>query len=185
MKVFWSKNRGCVIGSANASSNALGRSGLKETGIWLPSGAVDIKRLIRYSDPREIQEADLRRLDRESRERSKNTTEPRKTRPAPDFVQWYSSPHRTDWKIGCVGQEVVGVARAVKEQSYAEYGHKEPHGWVSCGQSRVRRNDWILVFVDTERGAKAASWLYVDFIVKVSRKKSDIMTLRFHSMPFK
>jgi hypothetical protein len=67
MKVYWSKNRGCVITSANASSNALGKGGLKEAGIWLPSRAVDVGRLIRYAQPRKLRESDLRQLDKASR----------------------------------------------------------------------------------------------------------------------
>ncbi len=63
MKVYWSKNRGCVITSANASSNALGKDGLREAGVWLPSRTVDIDRLIRYASPRKLSERELRQLD--------------------------------------------------------------------------------------------------------------------------
>src|ERR1039457_4176698 len=172
MKVYWSKNRGCIITSANASSNALGKGGVKEAGIWLPSGAVDINRLIRYSNPRKLCEADLRRLDRESREEKKNTRgQYRVRRPASDFDHWYSAPHRPIWKIACVGVEVIGTAKVAKEQSYSEYGHKEPHAWTSCRKNTVRKNDWALTFVGTERGAKSVDWLYCDFVVKVSPRE--------------
>ena len=46
MKVYWSQARGCIITSANLSSSALGASGLKEAGVFLPPGSVDIDELI-------------------------------------------------------------------------------------------------------------------------------------------
>jgi hypothetical protein len=172
MKVYWSKNRGCVITSANASSNALGKNGLKEAGIWLPSRAVNIRRLIGYSTPRKIRATDFYRLDREAREHKKNSRKASKIRsPAPDFVQWCTAPYRSVWKIACIDTEVTGVAKVAKERSYSEYGHKEPHTWASCRRNRVRKADWLLTFTHTERGAKSAHWLYVDLVVKVSRQE--------------
>lgn len=167
MKVYWSKSRGCVICSANASSSALGRDGLKESGIWLPSGAVDVKRLVRYSDPRKIGLSDLRRLDRETREYERNSSK-RQMKAKFDFSCWYSSPHRSVWKLGYSGKEVYGYAKAVREQSYIEYGHKEPYTWISCRKGKVQKGDWLLTFAESERGIKSLQWLYVDFLVKVS-----------------
>lgn len=173
MKVYWSKNRGCIITSANASSNALGRGGLQEAGVWLPSGAVDIGRLIRCSSPRKLQETDLRRLDSESREHKKKVGGAHRIqrRQAPDFLQWYSAPHRSIWKISWGNKEVTGTAIAVKEESQFEYGHKEPYTWVSCRKNRIRRNDWLLSFTFTERGITSVSWLNADFVIKVSPKE--------------
>jgi len=100
MKVYWSRNRGCVIASANASSSALGRNGLKEAGIWLPAGTVNINQLIRYANPRKVKQSDLRHLDTQTREYTKNVGINRKdVRPAQKFQQWYSAPHRSSWKF--------------------------------------------------------------------------------------
>jgi hypothetical protein len=172
MKVYWSKNRGCVITSANASSNALGRSGLKEAGIWLPARAVDIKRLIRYAHPRRIRESDLHQLDRASREHKKNVgNQSKKRKPTPDFLQWYSTPLRSTWKVSWGNEEIFGTASTVKEQTYSEYGHKEPHTWASAGKNRVHRSDYLLSFTITDRGVKSVYWVYVDFVVKLSPKE--------------
>lgn len=51
MKVYWSSRRGCVICSANASSQALGAGTQKEAGVWLPANVVDIERLWSYAKP--------------------------------------------------------------------------------------------------------------------------------------
>lgn len=172
MKVYWSKNRGCVITSANASSNALGKGDLKEVGIWLPSRIVDVRRLIRYASPRPIREADLRKLDRESRERHRVLSSPKGTKKrSADFLHWYSEPHRKSWKILCVDKVVPGSAKAAKEQSYAEYGAKGPHTWASCGRKQARRSDWLFTFIEGKRGAASIEWMYVDFVVRVGSKE--------------
>lgn len=169
MKIYWSRNRGCVITSANASSRALGRSGLKEAGIWLPPGTVNINRLIRYAHPRLVQKSDLRLLDAQSREHKKNFGEEgTRKKSALEFLKWYSAPHRSTWKVCWTDDEVIGTASAVKEQTATEYGHREPHRWVSVSKSRVRRNDWLLSFTFTARGIKSVHWIYVDFVVKIS-----------------
>jgi hypothetical protein len=172
MKVYWSRNRGCVITSANASTSALGRSGLKEAGTWLPAGAVNINRLIRYAHPRMVRESDLLRLDAQSREHKKNLGgKDTKKKSAPTFLQWYSAPHRSTWKVSWIEGKVGGTASSVKEQTATEYGHREPHVWVSAGKNRVRRNDWLLSFTFTARGITSVRWIYVDFVVKISPKE--------------
>src|SRR5664280_293419 len=75
MKIYWSRNRGCIITSANASSSALGVSSLKEAGIWLPPGIDKIDQLIKYANPRPINPSELRKLDTQSKERKKNIGE--------------------------------------------------------------------------------------------------------------
>lgn len=172
MKVYWSRNRGCVITSANASSSALGRSGLKEAGIWLPAGRVNIQRLIRYAHPRPVREADLRLLDTKTRVHTKNLAgKEKRKKTATEFLRWYTSPHRSAWKVTWSDNDVSGTAGTVKEQTSSEYGHKEPRLWVSVGKNRVKRNDWLLSFTFTPRGIKDVHWLYVDFVVKINPKE--------------
>jgi hypothetical protein len=172
MKVYWSKNRGCVITSANASSNALGKNGLKEAGIWLPSGTVDVNRLIRYANVRKLRERDLSRLDVESREHNKNVGKrAENNKNAGDFLQWYSSPHRSKWKLSWSFKQVVGHSAAAKEQTQSEYGHKQPHLWTSTSKNGVRKNDWLLTFTFTDRGTKSVEWMYADFVVKLDSKE--------------
>lgn len=67
MKVYWSEERGCVIGSANLSLSALGKGGLKEAGVVLPPGAVDVDRLVRSAKPRAITMADIAVLAKQER----------------------------------------------------------------------------------------------------------------------
>ena len=181
MKVYWSKNRGCVITSANASSNALGRDGLKEAGVWLPSRAVDIDRLIQYASPREIRESDLRKLDMESREQNKTfkRSVSRKS-PIRDFMGWYSLPHAQSWKIQLSYWEVSGSAAAVKEEIRSEFGSRDPYQWVTCAKGEFRRNDYVLVLFLAKNGVlQGLEWLFADFVVKLSRTEK-----RYYSRQF-
>jgi hypothetical protein len=172
MKVYWSRSRGCIITSANASSSALAVSGLKEAGTWLPPGVVDIDRLIRYARPRPVRQAELHSLDRRAIEhRTRLEGGGQQGRQAPDFPEWYASPDPSVWKIAWAGDEVSGAAKIAREQTLSEYGRRQPHTWMSVGKGRVRPSDWLLCFLLTERGARSAEWQYVDFVVKVKPKE--------------
>lgn len=172
MKVYWSQRRGCIITSANASSNALGIGGLKEAGVLVPAEAVDIRRLIKYAQPRPITGKDLHKLDTlKKRQRKEALNRAANTERAADFIDWYASPHRSQWKLGWFNDSVSGVSVAAKEQTAVEYGRKQPHSWVTFAKGRVQANDWVLSFALTDRGPKEVQWLYVDFLVRVSPKE--------------
>lgn len=172
MKVYWSRSRGCVLTSANASSSALGVAGLKEAGVYFPPGLVDIDRLIKYASPSPIRQLDLHKLDRESREEKRNVgNKGQKRRNPPDFLEWFTSPYRSKWKLGWCDEIVKGTAKTVKEKTFNEYGLREPHTWRSIGKGRVRPRDWLLSFFFTDHGVKSIEWIYVDFVAKLSPKE--------------
>lgn len=172
MKVYWSRSRGCVIASANASTSALGVSGLREAGTYFPAGLVDIRRLIKYASPRPISQSELHELDRRSREHKRNVGNNRQKKgKSQDFLEWYNSPHPSKWKIAWGDEEVSGTAKAAKETTFSEYGLKEPHTWMSVGKGRVQRTDWLLQFFFTDHSIRSLKWMYVDFIVRLSPKE--------------
>lgn len=172
MKVYWSRQRGCVVTSANASANALGVAGLKEAGVLLPPGAVDIQKLLKYARPRKITPRELWKLDSKTRVFTKHIRFPRVSEPVQDYLQWFKSPHRSHWKLGWTDHEVSGTAKAVKAETAAEYARKQSAGWVATGKNRVKQSDFLLTFHFTEKGIRDLDWLYVDFIVKVSPKEA-------------
>jgi hypothetical protein len=172
MKVYWSKLRGCLITSANASSSALGAGGLKETGVLLPPRRVNIRKLIKYARPRLISSKELRLIDRKTREVKKNMGKQDKNRERGiSFLEWFSLPHRTQWKIEWTDDEVSGSSKAAKGQTLSIYGCKEPHKWTAVGKNRAKTSDWLLTFTFTNRGIKSVEWQYVDFLVKIGRKE--------------
>jgi len=172
MKVYWSRDQGCIITSANASSSALGVNGLKEAGVYLPPGLVDIDKLIKYASPRDVHQSDWDKLDRRSREYERNVGGKREQKgKTPEFLEWFNSIHRKKWKIAWFGEEISGTAKAVKQMTFSEYGLKEPYTWGSVGKGRVRKTDWLLSFFLTNRGIKSVNWIYVDFIAEISPKE--------------
>ena len=171
MKVYWSRQRGCLITSANASSSALGRHGLKEVGIWLPAKSLNIDRLIRYAKPRNVTAQELRKLDAATKLHDKHQHRNPRTENMVDYLQWLSLPHRSNWKLGWGDEEIGGTAQAAKEKTLSEYGTKEPFSWQSAAKGRVKKNDWLLCFTFTKRGVKDVKWIYVDFFVKIPPKE--------------
>lgn len=169
MKVYWSRIRGCVIGSANASSNALGVNGLQEAGVFLPPGTVSIRRLLSYVKPREIRRGELRALDRKPSP-SRRRASKGKTVQAMDYLKWYKSPERAVWKCGWSDDEVSGTSKTVKEEALAAYGKREPKEWISVAKGRIRENDWVLRFTLTDDGVRNIYWQYVDFLIQLNRK---------------
>ena len=172
MKVYWSRQRGAVITSANASSSALGVSGLKEAGIWLPPGMVNIDRMLKYARPRRLTPRELRKLDVQTRRFAKRIGGAFVVRePAPEFLEWYKSPHRTLWKINWSDERVGGNSSVAKEETLAEYGLKQPHTWVCTAKGHVKPNEWLLSFVLRKKKVTDVEWKYVDFLVKISPKE--------------
>ncbi len=172
MKVYWSRNRGCIITSANASTSALGVSGLKEAGVLFPPRTVDIKRLIKYAKPRAVTLSELHKLDRRNKEHKRNVRQKEQTREkARDFLEWYHSAFRSKWKLAFATDESKGDAKTVKGKTFSEYGVKQPHAWTCVGKDRVHKTDWLLSFVFTDRGISCIEWIYVDFVVKITRKE--------------
>jgi len=172
MKVYWSRLRGCVITSANASTSALGRTGLKEAGIWLPPGSVSVDRLVKYADARDVSQKEIRLLDEKTKDRRKLDLPPKRKQQDKDFLQWISSPHPSKWKLGWWDEYVRGNAQAASEATMAEYGQKEPHTWSPCSKKCVKKHDWILCFMFTPpRGIACVQWMFVDFLVKISPRE--------------
>jgi hypothetical protein len=122
MKVYWSSRRGCVIGSANASGNALGGGIQKEVGVWLPPNVVDIQRLWDYAKPKLMNpKVDLKRLTLEGERAPPYYPNLIREQP-PNFLEWRtSSGGRRDWKLGSWDVE-SGFAKEAVAKARQTYG---------------------------------------------------------------
>ncbi len=171
MKVYWSKHRGCLITSANASSSALGKNGLKEAGVLLPPRSVDIGKLIKYANPREVTVKELRRLDRESREVAKGRSRTSiRGQSIAGFLDWYGLPDPSTWKLAWCDYELAGAAESTKEKTFVEYGLLKPNTWVCAAKGNFKTNDWLLVFTFAKNGIENMHWIFVDFLVETGNK---------------
>ena len=167
MKIYWSEDKGAIVTSANLSNNALGSGGLKEIGVWLAPGKLDIDRIIESVEARPLTESELKQLDRRHKEywvRNRGTiSSKRRTR---SFSEWLKLPFKPDWRLGwwdCAG----AIAEEAKRISKEEYNVAEPTGFLSVRKEDYEENDWVLIFgIDKPSNV---SWLYVNYIVKVDR----------------
>lgn len=169
MKVYWSSRKGCVISSANLSTNALGKGGLKEAGVLLPAGAVDIERLVQKARPKPISSSDLRNLRRKADSLaatlgSKNT---RTQDPICTFMEWYEERGRSNWKQAAWKARGLEFAEVVKSYAKSTYGVAEPEEVVGVARSQVADGDWLLLF-GVPNGAEP-HWVYVDRVFRVPR----------------
>ncbi|WP_295458176.1 phospholipase D family protein [uncultured Thiodictyon sp.] len=168
-KVFWSEQRGCIVGSANASDNALGRGRLKEAAVFLPPGLFDIDRLIAEVEPEDVTEEALSKLERETRALPAGLRGGAGTKSRRDFAAWFDSPYRNSdpWKIG-PWIAVADFSRAARDQARHEYRVAEPTDYFGCADGTVERFDWLLCFKVNGGRLTEFGWLFVDFVVPVS-----------------
>lgn len=167
MKVYWSQHRGCVIGSANLSYNALGKSGLKEAGIHLPPEVVDIDKVLSAAKPRRLTKADMNLLARqERRAASKGFKLQPKTAPA-SFLEWYEGLREDSWKVAWWEGHGSDFAEAAIDRAQQDYD-VEPSELMPCAEDQIAEYDWLLcVEVVGEKITAHMSWMFVDFVVPV------------------
>ncbi len=170
MKVYWSSVKGCVICSANASTNALGKGGLKEAGVLLPPGVVEIGKLLQEAKAAPITSSDLRHLKRES-DRLAAAIGGIGRRPAgssshpTSFVEWYESSSRANWKLGWWEEDTLETASAAKLKSLNTFGINAPRDAVNFAKGQVAKGDWLLRFKLPE--GTEPDWMHVDFVIQV------------------
>jgi hypothetical protein len=172
MKVYWSSRKGALVTSANASANGLAAKGLYEAGVMLGSDAVDIKRIISSVKPRKPTRRDFQRLD------SVPPQTPGKRAVSTgaelfDFAEWATSAHPKKWKLGW-WQENVGQAVQGKESAKKIYGISRSDYWLNVSKKQCKPGDWVLTFRMTSRSVTQIRWLYVHFVVPVSKAEKAI-----------
>lgn len=178
MKVYWAEGRGVVVTSANLSVNALGAGNLREAGILLPAGAVDIDRIVAAVRPRRVTEVELSRLDKAHKRFYTGKTRVADRSRTTSFSEWYSRPPRSKWKLGCWDSEGP-VAKSAKHASLERFGVRYPHDFIGCTQRQYSPDDWILCFRGGHQSVSHIKWMYVDFIVKVARSDKGAYCSRY------
>lgn len=173
MKVYWSDRRGAVVASANLSTNALGAGDLREAGVRLPPGALDIDRLLHSLRTYPATASRLRRLDTAHKRFITGRTRIRDTAPARTFAEWYALPDREAWMLGS-WQSIDKTSRAAKKQSSELYGVSSPDDFIGCRPGQYSADDWILTFRSSGRSVSEIHWMYVTFVIRVPRSERGI-----------
>lgn len=147
-KIYWSKNRGCIIGSANLSSNALEDNKNIETCVYLPAGEVDINNILSNitlkSDP--ITNSDISKLERQFNAYSvKNPPQEFNKKHNINFPEWYeNNKNNINIKLRYWDTEDDAPSDApddVKEQTGSTHFHDYIHG---DNANSFKIGDWIL-----------------------------------------
>ena len=168
MKLYWAAGRGVIITAANLTTNALGAGDLKEFGVLLPSDSVAIDDVIRSVKPRLFNSSEMHQLEREHRRLKARRYDYQRKREKLSYRRWYTLMPRSEWKLGW--WDTVGTpSTSAKKRAKAEFNSTKPHNFVSCRAKDYAPDDWVLTFQLTDRGASSPEWLYVDFVVKVTR----------------
>jgi hypothetical protein len=170
MKLYWSASDGAIVTSANLSTNALGAGNLKEIGVVLPTGSIDIDSLISRLNPRPVSSAELRELDRlHNLYVIKNKNDFRRARPKElTYAEWYESTHRVEWRLSWWDTSFVSASKSAKEITRRDYGKAEPHWAQECKRREFAEGDWTLSFRLSPKGATGIAWMFVDYVVNLS-----------------
>ena len=170
MKLYWSR-LGAVVASANLSDNGLG-GGLKELGVLLGPGQVDITHALRIAKPRKVTDVEMRRLDHEyataPREKRKPVGPPPPRRKQTTFGEWLKQPHRRVWKLGW-WDAYEGESATTRKVCRTDYGVDSPDNFIPCKPGDYAQGDWVLCFRTTKRAVREIEWLCVDRQVPVRR----------------
>ncbi len=166
-KVYWSEGRGCVITSANLSTNALGAGDLKEAGVLLGPNACDIDRLLSELHPRPMAESELRRLDRENSLLVSQQPQLRAlVRQRQSFAEWAASRFRKQWKLGWWDEE-DDFSKTARKFVKAEYGLSRPDYFIPGRKGDYKDGDWILCFNSATPRISEIRWLFADDVIMI------------------
>ena len=174
MKIFWSRDRGCVIGSANLTNNALGENGLKEAGVFLAdSSLVRIDQIAKSIGAHPVTDAALQKLIEEHKSYYARNRPPHGRKRTRSFLEWYDSTPRQKWKMGwwCEDAEFSKVANQIARK---QYGLKHPDNFLYAKKTSFKENDWILQYPLHVGGrpiySSSICWLYAEQFVRTNEE---------------
>jgi hypothetical protein len=174
MKIYWAQRRGCIIGSANLSNNALGTGTLKEIAVRLRSDALAIDRVWRQVAPAPVTADQMDRLDREHAEfvsRHPSAVPTRSRVAAPTYQEWYALPYRTRWKLGLYDWDgKIDLSAGSREACQQEYDRPEPVDWVKYEKGIFQKGDWMLMYRQNGRMPAGFVWMHAGFVRAVSKR---------------
>ena len=170
MKVYWASSRGSAITSANLSTNALGAGGLKEIGVLLPNGALDIDKVLASLKTRPFNKADIDKLEMAHRELAKQQPRGEKKTDRVDYTEWFTLPARSEWKLIEL-EDYVDSCQEAKAIVQRDFNKRSPEDGITCRKNDYKNGDWVLYFrlLDTE--ISELTWMSVDFIAKINPKE--------------
>jgi hypothetical protein len=168
MKLYWAEGRGCVITSANLSTNALGSGNLREIGVRLKPTELNIDRVLESLSPREATKTEMARLDR-AHALFVARNKMRAGASQNSFAQWLKMPNRCQWKLGWV--DTYGKLSKSSQQCVAdEFEVRSEQNWMVASKNEFTEGDWILNFMLDGDISTEITWLFCHRIYQVPPK---------------
>lgn len=172
MKVYWTEDLGAVVTSANLSTNALGSGNLKEIGVQLPAGALDIDRVITSLKPYKVTNTRLLKLDDAHKDHAARNAGFHKKSQADTWADWYALKPWSTWKLGWYDD--WGDASEIAQQiSKRDYGISDPFDILSGSKGDYSRGNWILGFYLKDKPSRL-KWFFVDYYVRVPKSDTKV-----------
>jgi hypothetical protein len=150
MKLYWSRKRGAVIGSANLTQNAFSDGALYELALYLPAGKIDIRQIMKSLVAKPVSNATLDELEERYnlyRLRNQTLSLPKRTT-IRTFLQWYSN-RRPEWRLFWWWEEANAPKDACR-MLQAETGSEYYHGYVHSNlKNHYKKGQWVLCVKET------------------------------------
>jgi hypothetical protein len=161
MKVFWSKRRGAIVGSANLTANGLGDQGLHELAVFLPPGHVDIDAILGPLHVEPLNRDMLNWLEQQRNLHPAGTGRPAASRAIakkgtlPSFVEWVENA-TPSWRLYWWTETDEAPRDAVDYVERAT-GKRHYHDYLNTSSvSHYRPGEWVLSF--RHYGGARRSW---------------------------
>jgi hypothetical protein len=171
MKIYWAEGRGCVLTSANLSTNALGSGNLREVGVLLGPHQLDIDRILRSLDARPANDKEMKQLDR-AHALYVARNEMRAGRAQNTFAQWLKMPMRPPWKLGWADSYGT-LSKTSKQNANDEFGVRNVTNWLSSRKGDFNEGDWILHFMLAKDIPTEITWMFCHRVYQVPRKDKE------------
>ena len=154
MKLYWSRKRGAVLGSANLSKNALGNSSQFELAVYFPLKTIDIKRLTRRFVAAPIDDLMIDKFEKKyNLYHLRNQDEypqylPNKSQ-VPSYLKWRELRRKSKetqfrlywwWEVDNPPRDALQV---VKRETGSEEYHNFMNSW---SKNNYKQGEWVLAF---------------------------------------
>lgn len=170
MKLYWSSKRGAVITSANLSSNAYGHGDLKEFGIRIPKGQVNINRVLTSINATEMTSAALARLEvayLEERSRRRPMREAR--RDSVSFANWYTDKKREPWTLAPYDEYLIKESKHLREAASLQRGQHFEFFMAAASSAEAAVDDYLLCVEYPYTGRFDVAWMFVSHTARTAR----------------
>lgn len=168
-KIYWKKDLGLIIASANLSDNALGEGGLHEFGVYCPDKSFDIDGVLDSLSLVEVTAERLAQLDIEHVRyaRQHNTTSNSHGQP-PSFHESMKTKYPKRWKL-VTWSELRADNSQIEVEVAEHFGIKNWANDNDAPPNAFQIGDFVLQVKVSDSGEIAranGNWLLVDHIVR-------------------